>query len=1584
MNTNRRIWIRILSAVLALGLLCAWSGNGNTERGIGLEGETNPGVNVRVWEDDSPGYLALIIELRTPAEHIIQNPKGEDVILTPGFGRYGEIGQPLLPHQQITVALPPNVDLQSLRLDILDMQTERLSGRYNLQIAEEPPAGCALTPNILGPSGRLTEVQPETCAIPDTGASPEMKSNPFTFSFTNQGDWLNSPYWAQAPGLLHVLRTGAMRKWRFAILDFAPYTVEDSSGVVQVVRQAQARLSYNLDPQADLRPDYAAGLRDTVMDDRAATAFVNYEMGKYWYEQAATDLQIQTPDVDQYDYVIITSSDIVANSTKLSEFVAHKEARGHKVWVVTETTFFPYIGPPPNRTAERIRAFLQSNYLTHGFHYVLLIGDPDPDNPYIDGPTDPFGDIPMKMCYANTILAGTLYTDTPTDMYYADLNGNWNPDGDAEFCSWYDFLQNSGIDLWADVIVGRIPLAKKNPRDYAGLDAILKKTMDYQNGLHHGDWQRSVLLPISFFKGDIIAGMWDTAGLGEQIEDFELTTRGFSSWKMYMQGTNPCAYDSIYNSDEELLDGATLTRLQTSPFGVILWYGHGSATDALIGCGTGRFGEPYDCWSGRILNVADTASLDNDHPAFVFQVSCLNGQPEVPDNLQTSLLKIGAVAAVGASRVTTPLTPELYGEFGMHQSSPGLGYNFVKWVAMDADAGDALAIARELWVPYWSAEYLNVLAFNLYGDPETYLGAELSVAPETPTNLQLMASYYNDRSVVLHWDDNSEIEESMIIERLTYGGTWEPVKEVPSDVVQTSVPGNDCGTIYRFRVKAHNAIGDSGYSNEVHFSGFTCAPNPPVNVTAAPFPWLEGNVLIEWNTGGGQVSFYKVQRRRFGLFSHWANLATITVNFPSTILDQNIDCGTHYSYRVIACGTGGCSLPSQTAGVTTDCAPAAPINLNASSTAYHVSLGWNDISDRESGYMVSRALTEYLEWRLLEVLQADSNNFLDEGVLCDLDYTYMVSAFSSRGHNSSTVDTHTLACPLPSVPTGLTVDTVILSETGLDISWTDNNVREWGYKIERSPSGLNNWVEVGAVKDNETRYHDHNLVCGTSYDYRVRAYNTYTSNPSAVATGSTFPCNMNGPIHLNATPVSKTQIDLEWEDGSLFGATHYDIIRTLNPNKQPWAPLATVAGDTFYHDQGLNCNTEYFYRVRARSVNPPIFTSAYTEPITAITVMCVPEEPSEVELVSGATDSIGLLWLDTSNTEQGFTIERYREDLSLWEQLGSTGAEENFFMDTGLDCGTAYQYRVHAFNAGGDSSPSEIATLNSAICIPTGASALTTTRSTQTSIGLNWNDNSINESGFSLSRSDALGIIWQEIGETGENEASYVDTSVTCGRTYTYRVASFNDGGSSLASSPVLANSQVCTPNLSAQALFSGVIGLTWTDDSQIEGGYSIYRKSSLEGIYTKIASLDANTESYNDGNASCLMGYSYKVCAEIPGTANSACSAVQSVHTTCLPQVPSALSAELAGPNQIQLSWTDNSSNESGFIILRSDNDGEGWIELGRVSNNVTQFLDLGLEFNHLYLYRVAAYSAGGTSGYSNQADVQTAIELFFPICFK
>jgi len=129
------------------------------------------------------------------------------------------------------------------------------------------------------------------------------------------------------------------------------------------------------------------------------------------------------------EYVIITTNDIVANSDKLEIFIRLKEAFGYSVRVVTEKDFNKLTGQAPNGRAEKIRQWLIDNQAPLGIRYALLIGNPDPDDP--NDPSDPVGEIPMKMCWPR--FCSAKYRESPTDFFYADLDGDWDLDSDCYF-----------------------------------------------------------------------------------------------------------------------------------------------------------------------------------------------------------------------------------------------------------------------------------------------------------------------------------------------------------------------------------------------------------------------------------------------------------------------------------------------------------------------------------------------------------------------------------------------------------------------------------------------------------------------------------------------------------------------------------------------------------------------------------------------------------------------------------------------------------------------------------------------------------------------------------------------------------------------------------------------------------------------------------------------------------------------------------------------------------------------------------------------------------------------------------------------
>jgi len=89
-------------------------------------------------------------------------------------------------------------------------------------------------------------------------------------------------------------------------------------------------------------------------------------------------------------------------------------------------------------------------------------------------------------------------------------------------------------------------------------------------------------------------------------------------------------------------------------------------------------------------------------------------------------------------------------------------------------------------------------------------------------------------------------------------------------------------------------------------------------------------------------------------------------------------------------------------------------------------------------------------------------------------------------------------------------------------------------------------------------------------------------------------------------------------------------------------------------------------------------------------------------------------------------------------------------------------------------------------------------------------------------------------------------------------------------------------------------------------------------------------------------------------------------------PDTPSDLSATAASNSSINLKWTDNSNNETGFMIERMTGGGT-FSEIITVGPNVTEYNDPGLIQATIYQYIVRAFNEAGSSNYSNEANATT-----------
>ena len=168
-------------------------------------------------------------------------------------------------------------------------------------------------------------------------------------------------------------------------------------------------------------------------------------------------------------------------------------------------------------------------------------------------------------------------------------------------------------------------------------------------------------------------------------------------------------------------------------------------------------------------------------------------------------------------------------------------------------------------------------------------------------------------------------------------------------------------------------------------------------------------------------------------------------------------------------------------------------------------------------------------------------------------------------------------------------------------------------------------------------------------------------------------------------------------------------------------------------------------------------------------------------------------------------------------------------------------------------------------------------------------------------------------------------------------------------------------------------------------GPYSITTATPLQ--FSGAASTDPDgsisTYAWNFGDGQSGTGVSpshayaasgvYTVTLSVTDNAGGAGSATTSVTVVPPPVAPSALTATAASASQINLSWSDNSTNEIAFQIERTTQASGAYTTVATVGAGSTAWSDTGVSAGVTYLYRVRSVIAAGYSAYSNVTSVAT-----------
>ena len=619
---------------------------------------------------------------------------------------------------------------------------------------------------------------------------------------------------------------------------------------------------------------------------------------------------------------------------------------------------------------------------------------------------------------------------------------------------------------------------------------------------------------------------------------------------------------------------------------------------------------------------------------------------------------------------------------------------------------------------------------------------------------------------------------------------------------------------------------------------------------------------------------------------------------------SGLESNTTYTYRVAATNMAGTSdyvvviLDTRTI----DSAPAAPINFTVASyseSTHRATLTWEDVATNESGYEMQYS-KDGETWTIAATLEADSTTRVANGLTPGQTYYFRIAAFNEAGYSDWAETSYDVPAEIPAAPTNLTFGEYDAENHEIVTSWTDASDNELGFKIQCSYNETD-WFTVENVGANVTSRVATGLVEGRTYYFRVAAYNLYGVSDWAIGsvdipiTTSTAPA---APTDLAFSNVEFTssgvQVQMDWTDNS---NNEDRFVVQFSYDGESWYGAGTTDADVSTRvATGLVEGRTYHFRVAAyNSAGYSDWCEAeYNVPYAVV------NPPSEIVFGEYSNGTLPMSWTDNSDDETGFVVQ-FSYDGENWHRGGTTEANVTERVATGMTPGRLYYFRVAAFN-GSVYSDWTVGTYTTPSGAPAAPGDITFTGydASARTVEMSWIDNSNDEVGFNVYYSVDGGETWYSAGNYGANVTSRVATSVVSGRSYTFRVAAYNNSGTS-----------------------------AWL----VSDAYEVSNSVNIPTAPSDIAFGEYDSES-----------------------------------------------------RSVEMTWTDNSSNEKGFRVQYSVDDGQTWNDSAYLKADVTSRTATGIVSGRVYYFRVAAYNNYGTSDWAtgsfsdmSTSDVAAPTDLAF-----
>jgi len=815
-------------------------------------------------------------------------------------------------------------------------------------------------------------------------------------------------------------------------------------------------------------------------------------------------------------------------------------------------------------------------------------------------------------------------------------------------------------------------------------------------------------------------------------------------------------------------------------------------------------------------------------------------------------------------------------------------------------------------------------------------GEASTLAPPPPSDLAAVTA--DTTSIDLAWTDNTGTESGFLVERCT-GSACSDFAEIGrtgADATSYTDEAACYGTTYTYQVKAFNEMANDGGGSWSRRAPLT------INDFQADFQVrLEVPYDADMQTDFDDLRFYDETAQTE--VPYWIESKSDGVSAVVWIRTRtNNDIAMYYGNPQATDASdpsrvfSGFAANIATATLDTDLQNSDGFIIEALVTADSLTNAGPEISFDVTGNGDEKTLIEY---------------DVAAGVFRRLD--------TDAGGATSNEQTQTFTYPTGVAKTWKIVVTDatysfsfdgIEQLTATNLPYTHGNVTAGGW--DTGDTGTFHWLRIRRYAATEP-----SVAIGAEEAATTPTPWTSAASNTAEATTDGLPA---APT-LTASRASEVAVDLSWNDTAI-DESGYRIQRCQGVGCTDFVELTTVAADsTTYSDTGLTPMTTYRYRVQAYKNATCNWEGPYSNASADVTTTIAPPDGLVATVVN--TTRIDLSWNDNTASETGFEIERCTgSGCSDFTLLITVAADTTEYSDTTPTHSTTYRYRVRATGSGWTSDYSN-PTADSTTPTPVAPDGLVATRASEVAIDLAWNDNTDDETGFEIERCTGSGCSdFTLLATVVADTTTYADSSLAPNTTYRYRVRAYKTA--TAAWKTAYSATAETTTSVQAPEFFSSgtpnttQIDLTWIDNTVSETGFELERcMGSGCSDFSLLASLAADSTSYSDTTVCAGQKYRYRIRAVKSGDWNSPYSTPTEDITTPSPSTPTDFVAVSSTEDSVTLSWTDTTSDESGFSIERCIGEGcTDFLVLDSTAADQESYTDIGLNPSTTYCYRIEA----------------------------